>query len=381
MKYLPLIWSGIWRKPGRTALILLQVAVGFALFGVLQGMKSGVERSIANTRADVLYVGPGVFGGTPLPISYADRLRSIAGVKTVLAADGISTSYQSPKQFVFVLGIVPTDDYLTLLPDIFQVEPKALHALRNTRNGALITEDIGKKYGWHVGDRIPLTSSVLKTDGSGTWDFQIVGMMTDHETGEGGFIVTNYTYLDESRASNKGTVRNFYVVASDPMHAGEVSSAIDRAFANSPNETQTQSFRELRQQQLQSIGDLNFAIRSIVSAVLVALLFSTAAMMMQSIRERSPELAVLKTLGFSDRSVYAMVVAEGIVVCVVAALVGLALATGVFPYASKFVPGLSMPSDVIGLGVVGAVFIALISAALPASKAARLPVVEALAGR
>ncbi|HXR92716.1 MAG TPA: FtsX-like permease family protein [Steroidobacteraceae bacterium] len=381
MKYLPLIWSGIWRKPGRTALILLQVALGFALFGVLQGMKSGVERSIANTRADVLYVGPGVFGGTPLPISYADRLKSIAGVKTVLAADGIPTSYQNPKQFVFVLGIVPTDDYLTLLPDIFQVEPKALHALRDTRNGALITQDIGKKYGWHVGDRIPLTSSVLKTDGSGTWDFQIVGMMTDHETGEGGFIVTNYTYLDESRASNKGTVRNFYVVASDPMHAGEVSSAIDRAFTNSPNETQTQSFRELRQQQLQSIGDLNFAIRSIVSAVLVALLFSTAAMMMQSIRERSPELAVLKTLGFSDRSVYAMVVAEGIVVCVVAALVGLALATGVFPYASKFVPGLSMPSDVIGLGVVGAVFIALISAALPASKAARLPVVEALAGR
>ena len=381
MKYLPLIWSGIWRKPGRTALILLQVALGFALFGVLQGMKSGVERSIANTRADVLYVGPGVFGGTPLPISYADRLKSIAGVKTVLAADGIPTSYQNPKQFVFVLGIVPTDDYLTLLPDIFQVEPKALHALRDTRNGALITQDIGKKYGWHVGDRIPLTSSVLKTDGSGTWDFQIVGMMTDHETGEGGFIVTNYTYLDESRAQNKGTVRNFYVVASDPLHAGEVSGAIDRAFTNSPNETQTQSFRELRQQQLQSIGDLNFAIRSIVSAVLVALLFSTAAMMMQSIRERSPELAVLKTLGFSDRSVYAMVVAEGIVVCVVAALVGLALATGVFPYASKFVPGLSMPSDVIGLGVVGAVFIALISAALPASKAARLPVVEALAGR
>lgn len=381
MKYLPLIWSGIWRKPGRTALILLQVAVGFALFGVLQGMKSGVERSIANTRADVLYVGPGVFGGTPLPISYADRLESIAGVKTVLAADGIPASYQNPKQFVFVLGIVPTDDYLTLLPDIFQVEPKALHALRDTRNGALITQDIGKKYGWHVGDRIPLTSSVLKTDGSGTWDFQIVGMMTDHETGEGGFIVTNYTYLDESRASNKGTVRNFYVVASDPMHAGEVSSAIDRAFTNSPNETQTQSFRELRQQQLQSIGDLNFAIRSIVSAVLVALLFSTAAMMMQSIRERSPELAVLKTLGFSDRSVYAMVVAEGIVVCVAAALVGLALATGAFPYASKFVPGLSMPSDVIGIGVVGAVFIALISAALPASKAARLPVVEALAGR
>ncbi len=381
VKYLPLIWSGIWRKPGRTALILLQVAVGFALFGVLQGMKSGVERSIADTRADVLYVGPGVYGGTPLPVSLADRIRSIPGVKTVLFANGILTSYQNPKQAVYVIGIVPSDDYVTLLPDIFQVEPQALQALRDTRNGALITADIGRKYGWHIGDRVPLNSSELQNNGSGTWDFQIVGTVTDHETGEASFILTNYTYLDESRAQNKGTVRNFYVVASDPLHAGEVSGAIDRAFTNSPNETQTQSFREIRQQQLQSIGNLNFAIRSIVSAVLVALLFSTATMMMQTIRERSPELAVLKTLGFSDLSVFAMIVAEGVVVCVVAALVGLALAMGVFPYASKFVPGLSMPSIVIGIGVLGAVFIALLSAALPALRAARLPVVDALAGR
>jgi putative ABC transport system permease protein len=171
------------------------------------------------------------------------------------------------------------------------------------------------------------------------------------------------------------------VVAADPMHAGEVSSAIDRAFLNSPNETQTQSFRELREQQLQSIGNLDFAIRSIVSAVLVALLFSTATMMMQTIRERTPELAVLKTLGFGDRSVFVMVVVEGMVICVVGALVGLALAMGVFPYASKFVPGLAMPTVVIGIGLLGAVFIALISAALPASRAARLQVVEALAGR
>ena len=132
---------------------------------------------------------------------------------------------------------------------------------------------------------------------------------------------------------------------------------------------------------MQSIGDLNFAIRSIVSAVLVALLFSTSTMMMQTIRERTPELAVLKTLGFTDRAVFLIVVAEALVVCVAAALIGLALAMGVFPYASKFVPGLSMPMVVIASGVIGAVFVALISAAVPASRAARLQVVDALAGR
>ena len=137
-------------------------------------------------------------------------------------------------------------------------------------------------------------------------------MLTDHEAGEASFIVANLRLSGRGAGANKGTVRNFYVVASDPLHAGEVSSAIDRAFANSPNETQTRNpSRRLRQQQLQSIGDLNFAIRSIISAVLVALLFSTATMMMQTIRERTPELAVLKTLGFSDRAVFVMVVGGG----------------------------------------------------------------------
>ena len=381
MKHLPLIWSGIWRKPGRTALILLQVAVGFALFGVLQGLKSGVERLIADTRADVLSVQPAVFGAAPLPIAYLDRLRRIPGVKLAQATDGILTTYQKPTETVFVMGIVPSEDYLTLLGDIFQVQPKELRALRNTRDGVLVTADFASKYGWHIGQRIPLTSSVLQSDGSATWDFEIVGLFADHEPGAGSFIVANYAYLDESRAQGKGTLANLYVVASDPLQAGEVASAIDRTFANSFNETQTVSFQEMRAQQLQSIVNLNYAIRAIVSAVLVALVFSTAVLMMQTIRERAPELAVLKTLGFSDRAVFGMVIAEGLVVCVVAALIGLLAAMIVFPYAGNFVPGLSMPIAVIGFGLLGAVFIALFSAAFPAFRAAGLPLVDALAGR
>ncbi len=381
MKYLPLIWSGIWRKPGRTALIVLQVAVGFALFGVLQGLKSGVEQLIAATRADVLSVQPAVFGAAPLPIAYLDRVRSIPGVKTAQATNGILTTYQKPTETVFVLGIVPSDDYLTLLGDIFQVQPQDLQALRTTRDGVLVTADFASKYGWHIGQRIPLTSSVLRSNGSGTWDFEIVGMFADHWPGAGSFIVANYAYLDESRARDQGALANLYVVASDPLHAAAVSSAIDRAFANSFNETQTVSFQEMRAQQLQSIVNLNYAIRAIISAVLVALLFSTATMMMQTIRERAPELAVLKTLGVSDRAVFGMVVAEGLMVCVVAAFIGLSAAMAVFPYADYLVPGLTMPVAVAGFGLLGAVLIALISAAFPASRAARLSVIDALAGR
>jgi putative ABC transport system permease protein len=160
-----------------------------------------------------------------------------------------------------------------------------------------------------------------------------------------------------------------------------VAEAIDNAFANSPNETRTASFRENSQQAMQSIGDLDFAIRSIVSAVLVALLFSVATMMMQTTRERTPELAVLKTLGFSHQAVFLLLVGEAVVTCVVGAVIGLGLAMVAFPYAGKFVPGLSMPMAVIEVGVVGAVLVALLSTAVPAFRASKLEIVDALAGR
>jgi putative ABC transport system permease protein len=356
--------------------------VAFALFGILQGLKTGMDRAVANMRADVLVVAPDSdFGGTPLPLSYLDRIHSVPGVKDVAFADGFLGTYQRPNQPVFVLGIPPTDLWETLDPDLFMVTPQDLQALEKTRDGALITEDIGKKYGWRIGDRIPLTSNTLQSNGSGTWTFQIVGHVTDHEPGEAGFIVANYGYLDEGRVQNKGTVRNFYAVISDPKRAEVMSETIDRVFANSSNETRTTSFRENAQQALRSIGDLNFLIRSIISAVLLALLFSITTMMMQTIRERTPELAVLKTLGFTDRAVFLMVVGEGLVICLAAALMGLALAVGIFPYAGKFIPGLSMPLIVVGFGLIGALFVALISAAVPASRAARLPVADALAGR
>ena len=381
MKYLPLIWSGIWRKRGRTIFILLQVSVAFALFGVLQGMKTGVELAIAKTRADLLMVFPDAFGEPPLPRAYLDKIQPIPGVKSVTFADGILGNYQKPDQVVFVLGIDPTDLWLTLLPEIFAILPADLQALRSNRSGVLVTTDIAKKYGWKVGDRIPLTSPTLRRDGTGNWAFDVVGTFVSHEPGGGSFIVGNYTFLDEARVANKGTVRNFYVVTSDPAQAATVAETIDRTFANAPSETSTATLRENAQQGMQSIGDLNFLIRSVVGAVFAALLFSIATMMMQGIRERTPELGVLKTLGFTDRAVFMLIVAEAVVVCLSGAFIGLALATLAFPYSAKWIPGLTMPLVVIEVAIVAASVVALVSAALPAVRAARLRVVDALADR
>jgi putative ABC transport system permease protein len=176
-------------------------------------------------------------------------------------------------------------------------------------------------------------------------------------------------------------VKHFKVTVTDPSLAGSVADEIDRRFANSASETRTESMRELAQSQLQTIGDLNFLIRSIVAAVFAALLFATATMMLQSIRERLPELGVLKTLGFTDTAVFLCVLAEATIIFIAAAAGGLGVSLLVFPLAATIVPGLSMPPIVVAVGLALALLAAVISAAAPAILAARSSIVTALAAR
>ena len=225
-------------------------------------------------------------------------------------------------------------------------------------------------------------TNTAKSDGSTDWAFEIVGTYTDSDVAGGSdVILINYDYFDEARLVGKGTVNHFNVSIFDPRQAATVADAIDRRFANSSNATRTESLRELAQLQMQSIGDLDFLIRAIVSAVLVALFFATTTMMMQSIRERTPEFAVLKTLGFADRVLFLFVLAEAAFVCLAAAAFGLALALARVPVCLEIVPGLSMPVQVVAIGLGCAGLVSLISASAPAIRAARLNIVTALASR
>jgi putative ABC transport system permease protein len=380
MKFLPLIWSGIWRKPGRTLLIFLQVCVAFALFGVLQGLKTGVEHVVAEARADLLIVHGALGLVDPLPLSLLEGIKSVPGVKVVIPVELSGAIYQNPTQKVGVVAIRPDEGWLGAFT--FATAPEHDAAFRRTRTGAIIREGLSKKYGWKIGDHIPLISTIAQKNGSTDWAFDVVGTYTDSDVGGGKeTILINYAYFDEARVAGKGTVNHFNVAVSDPKLAVTVAEAIDRRFANSSNETRTESLRELAQSQMQSIGDLNFLIRAIVSAVLVALLFATATMMMQSTRERTPELAVLKTLGFTDRDVFLLILAEAMVVFIAAAACGLALATLVFPLASRIILGLSMPMIIVAVGLACAALVAAISAVVPAVHAARLNIAAALASR
>jgi putative ABC transport system permease protein len=384
LRFLPLLWSGIWRKPGRAVLAFVQILLAFALFGLLQGWASGVASTIAHIDADLLSVHPrGSFGD--LPLAYFDRIRQVPGVKIVDLANYFPVNYQKPSQHFLVIATLPRN-WAQITHDV-TVAPAALAAMEHTRDGAIVGGALMRKYGWKVGDLLPVESPVRQRNGSSNWTFQIVGVLRMKKRTartQSSFIVINNAYYDEARATDRGMVGQYMLRVDDPKHAQAVAAAIDRLFANSSYETRTEPVREMAQQSVRSIGDLGLVVHAIVGAVLFSLLFSIGALLMQSVRERSGELAVLKAIGYSDRAVMTLLVVEAAALCLVSAAAGLGLAAALFWLAARvdFWPlyiQLSLPVLSFGAGL--ALLLAAVSALLPAWRGLRLPVAQAMAGR
>jgi len=380
VKYLPLIWSGIWRKRGRAALTALQVLVAFTLFGLLQGMKSGIDDVVNKLGAD-LFLVQRANGFGPMPLSMYGRMQAVTGVKSVTYQSYLGGTYQKPTQQVFAVAC-DLDSELVTFPDM-TVSKQAIEAMRQTRTGVLVSDSLAHKYDWKIGGRIPLESQTKRQDGSGTWTFDVVGTFTPGDQSlSPDFMLMNYAYFDEARQSDRGTAQQYYIKVDDPRQGLSVARAVDKLFANSSDETRTQSLREAVQTDLQSIGDLDFVIRAVVGAVLFALIFSTTAMMAQSIRERTAEFAVLKTLGFSDSRVFWLVLSEVLSLFIAAAALGLGLACWVLPAARNFTHlNVTMPGSVLLVGLSMAAVLAIVTAMLPAVRAQRLQVVDALSVR
>jgi putative ABC transport system permease protein len=380
MKYWPLIWSGIWRKRGRATLMLLQVLAAFLLFGLMQGIKSGVDDTLSGLQANLYLVQPAE-PGTTLPLALEQRIRSLKGVKRVYLMNFFPVTYQRPTQQLLVLATDFDDGWVT---DIgISTTPQAVAAMAASRTAALVSTQLAARYGWRSGSRIPVLSHTPQQGGGMTWTFDIVGTFTPPFSGglHNAVIIRN-DYYEEARQRDRGTVAQYVVDVSDVTQGPAIARRIDALSANSPFETRTQSYRALAQSQLQSLGDLNFVVRSVIGAALFALLVSTAAMTMQSVRERALELAVLKTVGFSDRKVSMMLLIESLTLSMGAAALGLALAFRVVPLAGHFIGlGLTMPIGVVTAGLALSLALALATAALPAWHALRLQVAEALTGQ
>jgi putative ABC transport system permease protein len=329
-----------------------------------------------------LYVQSRISMSDGLPLSYLKQIQAVPGVRAVTHWSYFGGFYQDVQNNLPVFAIDASTQF-AVYPKI-QIPADQITAMQRTRTGAIISGEIAHKYGWKIGDKIPLQTSIwTKKDGSDSYPVDIVGIMDISAYNAGSFpaFYINYDYLDEARAFGNGSVLYYIVSIDDPRRGSEIAATIDSLFANSSDETTTQTEQVFAQSQIKQIGDINLIANSIVGAALFTLLFLTGNTMRQSVRERTPELAVLKTLGFSDRTVLALILLEAAFLCVVAGLIGLGLARLAFSFMGSLFGALSPSVLVLETGLGVAVLLAAVSGLPPAWRSTRINIVDALAGR
>jgi putative ABC transport system permease protein len=385
MKYFPLLWAALWRRKPRTIYTGLSIAVAFMLFGLLQAFNTAINSGSERSGADRL-VTTGKYSLTQvLPYSYYQQIQNIDGVSRVTHASWFGGVYQTERNF-FAQFPVDVDTYLDIYPEILLPEDQKL-ALLQTKTGAIVAKSLADRFGWKVGDRVPIQATIWpKADGSNAWEFDLVGIFdarTAAERAQQEMMLFRHDYFDEARKFGKGTVGWFISEVDDPSQMSEVAARIDAMFANSPSPVKTQTEKAFNQAFIKQLGDIGFIISSIMGAVLFTLLMLTGNTMMQSVRDRIPELAVLKTIGFRDGQVLALVLAESALMCLLSAALGVGLAAIAIPAMTPHLPGgfagMELRPQTWLQALAIASVLALLVGALPAMRAMRLDIVNALA--
>ncbi len=384
MKYFMLIWAGLWRKKTRTVLTMLSIVVAFLLFGLLQGINQGIKAGLGDTSNNRLWTTNRMSAINSIPVSLMDRMMTVKGVRNVAHLSFFGGYFQDAKNAIpaFATNI----DKLAIIYPELNITQAQVAAMKATRPGALIGRPLAKKYGWKVGDKIPLGTTIwTNNDGSNNWAFDIVGIFDPLPGSHGNPLASafwiNYDYWDEARQFDKHRIHQFFVQVDDPAHSAVIAAQIDKLTENSFDETRTQTENAALQSRLKQFADIDFIANAIVGAVMFTLLFLTANTMMQSVRERIPELAVLKTVGFTGAKVSVLVLIESLMLCLFAAVVGLILSAGAIKIVGSVLGPATLLPIVVIFGLVIAVALAIVSGLPPAMRAQRLNIVDALAGR
>ncbi|RDI98443.1 ABC transporter permease [Dyella solisilvae] len=388
MKYLHLIWAALFRRKTRTILTLVSIIAAFLLFGMLDAVRTSFNQAGQSANgAQRLQTGSKLSFIQTLPQSLESQIAQVPGVKMVTYANWFGGAYQDPHNQVFSFAVEP--NYIDLYPEI-EVSPAERKAFDDTRTGVLVGEKLAQRFHWKVGDKIPMQSTIFPNhQGSKNWTFDVVGILHSKDKKAGGFydqlLLLHWKYFDETTPFNRGTVGWYVTRVADVNQADRVAKAIDAISANSDHETRTQTEQAATANWMKQLADIGLIVGAIMGAVFFTLLLLSGNTMMQAVRERTSELAVLKTIGFSNHAVLAIVLAESVLLLLIGGVLGLGLATLIIPIVSAGSGGmLNLPSVRGGswaLGLVLMIAIGLLVGALPALRAMRLNIVDALAGR
>jgi putative ABC transport system permease protein len=388
MKYLHLIWAALFRRKGRTFLTLVSIITAFLLFGLLDAVRVGFDQAgkSANGAQRVQTTSKLSFIQL-LPMALGQRITQIDGVKDTTWANWFGGAYQKPENQVFSFAVAP--NYLDIYPEM-EVSPEARKAWAETKDGVIVGEGLVRRFGWKVGDTVPMISTIFPDrSGSQNWNFKIVGVIHVADKKANGWFdqmfLFNWKYFDDSTPWNQGNVGWYITRVKDVNQTDRIVKAIDAISANSDHETRTLTEAAAMSSWMKQLADINLIVTSIMGAVFFTLLLLAGNTMMQAVRERTGEIAVLKTLGFSGESVLGMVLAESVLMLLIGGAIGLVLASVIGPAVGAAsngalnLPAAGLKSWAIGIGL--ALLFGLLVGALPALRAMRVNITDALAGR
>lgn len=380
-----LVRKNLGRKKLRTLFTLASVVIAFILFALLGGLNRAFSAGVELAGADRLITTHKVSFIQLMPISYVARVEGIDGVRAATHYTWFGGYFQDPKQ---QFGLFPTD--LEKLSDIYpeyEMPPDQRERLMQNRTGLLVGQAMADLYGWEVGDRVPIFSTIYpKRDGSYAWEFEIAAIFTGTgNTADEMQAFMHYDYFNEARQFGQDLIGWIVTRIADPDRAETISDAIDSRFANSPTETKTSTEAGFAASFAAQFGNIGLIVQMILGCVFFTLLLISGNTMAQAVRERTGEIAVLKTIGFSDARVTGMVLAESLLVAVVGGVVGLLVGAlfvqGAASALAQFFPGLAMSRGTLVWGLVLAVALGLVTGAWPAWRAARLDVIDAMGRR
>jgi putative ABC transport system permease protein len=387
VKYLQLVWAAMFRRKTRTIFTLISVLAAFLLFGLLDSVRSAFASAASSVAGvDRLVTVSKISFVLSLPKSLLPRIEALPGVDRVTYANWFGGIYQDPKNFFGNQAVAA--NFFDLYPE-WKMSDAERAAFRNTRTGAVAGESLVKKYNWKIGDKIPLQATIFpQKDGTNTWTFDLVGIyrvadpkLKAQEDG----LYFNWDYFDEARKFGNGNVGWYTVKVSDSRAADQVAQAIDALSVNSDHETKTQTEQAFQAEFVNQFADVGLIVGAIMGAVFFTLILLTGNTMAQAVRERIPELAVLKTIGFSNASVLGLVLAESVLLIVLGGAIGLLIA-GVVVDVVRQALSTSVPMMPVGVaswlrGLGLMLLIGILVGALPARRGMQLRIVDALAGR
>ena len=373
------------RRKTRAVLTLLSIVTAFLLFGLLQAVNVLFSAGADFVGATRLVTQARVSFTQSLPMRLLSQIESVPGVDQVMWQQWFGAVWQENTQLIF-FAADPTR--LRAVYPEYVLPDAQWKAFAETRTGMVVGRNLANQYGWKIGDKVPIASNIFpQKDGSKNWTFDLVGIY-DGKDAEWqrntnvGWI--NFDYFDEANLFARGLAGTYTIKLADPDQARQVAETIDTMFENSPDETKTQTEKDFNLGFFKQIGDIGLIVRWILFAVFFTLLLVVGNTIAQSVRERIPEFAILKTLGFTDRSVLGFVLAEAAALCVIGGLVGLGLATPLGIAIANATGGnlpIAVDHRVWLTGLAAIVLLSLAVGLLPALRAGRLTIVDALAGR